>query len=419
MKLKTRHIYIAALLGVVAILLLTFQSDDANSNIVIKVQKGTFEGVVYASGQLQASSSVSINAPKELSAPGVRLDEIKITSLVEEGTAVDSGGFVATLDHAAVEELRKEAKEELEKALSTLQDAKVDTGINLSNLRDELLNIKVTLEEKELIVEQSKYEAPSEQRKVKLDVERTKRDLKQKIRNYDLKVQQEKHKIFRASDEYRREQEKLNNINKLFDALNIKAPAPGIVIYSFDRMGGKIKTGSSISRYSPQIAELPDLSTMISKTFINEVDVSKIKAGQKVKVGVDAFPDKKFDGQVIAVANIGQVIPGGNSKVFEVSIQINKYDADLKPGMTTSNVITTNMSDDVLFVPLEAIYTDEENVFVYHLSNNSIRRKQVEVGDENENFVIVKGGLSIDDQVLLNQPEDGQTMPIEYLSKEQ
>jgi len=418
MKIKPKYLYIGAALITSIVFVFALSKTNDNSDILVTVKKGTFKGVVYASGQLQARNSVSINAPSAISAPGVRLDEIKITSLIEEGTAVDSGDFVATLDHAAVEELRKTALEELEKALSTLQDAKVDTGINLSNLRDELLNARVTLEEKELIVEQSKYEAPSEQRKVKLDVERTKRDLLQKIRNYDLKVQQEKHKIFRANDAYRREQEKLDNINKLFEALNIVAPAPGIVIYSYDRMGKKIKTGASISRYSPQIAELPDLSTMLSKTFINEVDISKIKSGQAVNVGVDAFPEKQFDGQVISVANIGQVIPGGNSKVFEVSIQINNYDADLKPGMTTSNIITTNTSNDVLFVPLEALFTEDEITYVYLNRSRTIVKREVKSGGENENHGVITEGLNEGDEVLLNQPEGSEGLTIEHLNKQ-
>ena len=54
------------------------------------------------------------------------------------------------------------------------------------------------------------------------------------------------------------------------------------------------------------VATLPNLSKMISKTYINEIDISKVKIGQRVEIGVDAFPEKKFTGEVTEVANIGE-----------------------------------------------------------------------------------------------------------------
>jgi HlyD family secretion protein len=67
--------------------------------------------------------------------------------------------------------------------------------------------------------------------------------------------------------------------------MNVKAPQPGMVIYGTDRFGNKMKVGSTVSRWAPQIAMLPDMTSMISKTFINEIDISKVKADQKVKSG--------------------------------------------------------------------------------------------------------------------------------------
>jgi multidrug resistance efflux pump len=177
---------------------------------------------------------------------------------------VDSGSYVATLDHAAVEELKTKADDELETALNAYEDAKIDTNLNLSTLRDELLNADVDLEEKKLILEQSVYESPAVKRQSKLDVERSLRDLEQKKRNYTLKQKQDEYKVYRAYEKVKTKQNKVDDINKLFKVLDVKAPKPGLVIYSFDRFGKKIKAGSTISRWRPKIAELPDRSSMIS-----------------------------------------------------------------------------------------------------------------------------------------------------------
>jgi multidrug efflux pump subunit AcrA (membrane-fusion protein) len=385
-------------------------NDDTESLITTTVKKGKFESFIYSTGQLQAQNSVSINVPSELSARSINIYEIKITKLIEEGTVVDSGGYVASLDHSAVEEKMAEAMTDLAEKLEAYEDAKIDTSINLSNLRDDLISAKIDLEEKELILKQSIYESPAVIRQASLDVEKAKRKQEQDERNYVLKKQQDEIKVHRALLETNRVRTRVKEIEDLFEAIDIKAPGPGMLIYSFDRLGNKIKVGSSVTPWRPTIAELPDLTSMISKTFINEVDINKIKTGQKVKVGVDAFPEKELDGVVTEVANIGQVIPGGDAKVFEVTIKVNAYDQDLRPAMTTANVINTNTIEEVLFIPLEAVFSNDSLSYVY-TSKNERTRSIIETGSENENYVVVKQGLAEGDIVLLNEPTSDKELP--------
>ena len=66
-----------------------------------------------------------------------------------------------------------------------------------------------------------------------------------------------------------------------------------MVIYARN-WNGKKEPGARISAWDPIVAELPDLSDMISKTYVNEVDISKVRVGQEVDIKVDAFPDKKY-----------------------------------------------------------------------------------------------------------------------------
>lgn len=375
----------------------------AEAAIKIDVKKGDFQSLVYSTGQLQAQNSVSINVPIELSARSINIYEIKVSKLIEEGTVVDSGGYVASLDHSAVEEKMSEAQTSLTEMMEAYEDAKIDTNINLSNLRDELVSAKIDLEEKSLILKQSVYESPSVVRQANLDVDKANRKLEQELRNYELKKQQDVIKVNRAFSSIDRVRIKIEEIERLFEALDIKAPSPGMLIYSFDRTGSKIKVGSMVNRWDPQIAELPDLTSMISKTFISEIDISKIKVGQMVKVGVDAFPEKEFDGEVTSVANIGQVLPGGDSKVFEVSIKVNGYDKDLRPAMTTVNVITTNTLSDVLYVPIEAVFSNDSLSYVY-VSDRPGKKQIIEAGAENENYITIKQGIEEGELLLLNEP---------------
>jgi hypothetical protein len=380
--------------------------------VMVPVQKGPFEAKVYSTGQLQAENATSIDVPSALSSRSLGIYEITVTDIIDEGTVVDSGDFVASLDHSAVEELMTLAREDLEKALENFEDAKIDTNINMSNLRDGLLNAQVTVEEKKLVLEQSIYESPAVKRQAQLDLERGERDLEQALRNYDLKQQQAKYDVSRAWEEVAKQQGRLNDIDVLFGTLEVKAPKPGMVIYSYDRFGNKISAGSTVSRWSPRIAELPDLTTMISKTYINEIDISRVKSGQTVMIGVDAFPEKSLTGRVLSVANIGQVLPNGDTKVFEVVIKVFGTDEELRPAMTTSNEITTDSFDEVAFIPLEAVFKNDSAKFVY-TRNGKWVKQMVSLGAENSNYVVVRKGLEPGQEVALTVPDKAADLSFE------
>ncbi len=71
--------------------------------------------------------------------------------------------------------------------------------------------------------------------------------------------------------------------------------------YLLQRLDGKPrKAGLADKHVELTVATLPDLSKMISKTYVNEVDVRKVKSGQKVDVGLDAYPDKRLSGWLAA-----------------------------------------------------------------------------------------------------------------------
>ncbi|WP_289053987.1 efflux RND transporter periplasmic adaptor subunit [Carboxylicivirga marina] len=402
-------------LSIIALIITTAvlfpKNNSSETYLTTKVRRGNFISEVYSTGQLQTENSELIVLPEEMSSRSVNLYEIKVSELIEEGTVVDSGDYVATLDYAAVEEILLKANDELTTALNDYEDAKIDTNLNLSTLRDELLNAQVDLEEKRLILEQSVYESPAVKRQANLNVERAVRDLDQKNRNYSLKQKQDENKVYRAWEKVKSRQNKVDDIDKLFNKLEVKAPKPGLVIYSHDRFGKKVKAGSVISRWYPQIAELPDLSSMISKTFINEIDISKIKVGQQVKIGIDAFPEKLFDGEVITVANIGQVIPNTDSKVFEVSIKIDGIDKDLRPAMTTSNIITTANIDETLFAPLETVFRNDSLNFVFIKKGSKIKKQIVQLGISNENNTQFTEGVTEGVLLIMNQPANADKIP--------
>ncbi|MDP2114019.1 MAG: RND transporter, partial [Bacteroidota bacterium] len=146
-----------------------------------------------------------------------------------------------------------------------------------------------------------------------------------------------------------------------------------------------------------------------SRTYINEIDISKIKIGQNVKLGIDAFPAKELTGEVIAVANIGQAMPNSDAKVFEVKIKIFGKDKDLKPAMTTSNAIQANTFADTLMLASDAVFENDSLKFVY-LGKDKQVKQIVWLGEENENYVLIRKGLKKDDVVWLTEPANANEL---------
>ena len=105
--------------------------------------------------------------------------ETTISDLVTEGTILEQGAYVANLDRTEIAGKMSNVQTEIEKIQTQLEQAKIDTAIELRGIRDEIVNLGFTKKEKLLNVEQNKYEPQSVIQQTQLDLERTERDYKQ------------------------------------------------------------------------------------------------------------------------------------------------------------------------------------------------------------------------------------------------
>jgi len=396
--------------SVIAVLLLFFLwPEDEQNNLKASVVKGNFKIEVNTSGELKAKESEDIKGPTSLRSYGIW--QIKITDLITEGSYVDSGDYVGQLDKSEVGTKIISAATEVEKITSEYEQARLDTVIEMMQLKDELLNLDYSIEEKQLIYDQSTYEAPAVRRQAEIDLEKIKRSYSQKANNILLKREQNTAKLRQIQLSLNQEQSKLTRLEELLNELRILAPKDGMVVYKRTWNGDKITSGSQISVWDPTVATLPDLSKMVTQTYVNEIDISNLKNGLTVRLTVDAFPDKTFTGVVDDVANVGEQLPNSDSKVFEVSIQLNEQDTLLRPSMTTNNNILIEEVEDVLYIPQEGVFVNDSTSYAIVESGIGLKKQKIELGKTNANFVVVKEGLSEGEEVLLVKPEDVESIP--------
>jgi len=376
-----------------------------------EVQKGEFEIAVTGAGELIAEKSVDIKGPEIAMGRDIRFMNIKIQDLIAEGTVVKEGDYVATLDRTDLNNNMKDAEESL-KTLQTDLDLKLlDSSVVLNDRRDEIKNQKFTVEEAEMTFHNSKFEPPTTIRQAEISLDMAKRVLEQKERSYIRKVAQYKTDIINQNYWVTKMARRVKDLQEVLDGFNIKAPASGMVIYKREWSGTKRKVGSMINPFDRVVATLPDLTSMLSKTYVNEIDVSKMKTGQKVDITIDAFPKNRYNGIVTYVANIGEKLNNTNDKVFEVQIKIDGSDPALRPSMTTGNKIVVKTIKDALYIPIECVQAGTDSIpFVY--TKKGVKQI-VLLGESNEKHVLIEKGLEAGNLLYLNNPENPEKFRLE------
>ncbi|RLD19890.1 MAG: RND transporter [Bacteroidetes bacterium] len=389
--------------------------DSGQSNLLVSVKEGPLLVTIHASGELQAKRSEKIKGPDGLRSVG--LYRVTIEDLIPEGTVVKEGDYVASLDKTELDEKIKESQTEIDKIETQLDQIRIDTAIEMRGLRDQLINLKFSLEDKKLSMELSKYEPQAIQKQAQLDMEKSEREYAQLENKLILTREKSIAKVGEIDASYRQQEHKLNRLLGFQKKMTIMAPKDGMVIY-IRNWNGKRGPGSQISGWDATVAELPDLSEMMTMAYINEVDISKVMPGQNARITVDAFPGKEFQGLVVTKANIGEQIRNYDTKVFEVIVILQEQDSLLRPAMTTGISITVDSIGTCLQIPLEAIQSDSLS-FVFKKTRTGFIKQEVVTGPSTDIDISIALGLSKNDMVSLNAPSHADDLEFVYLDQDE
>src|SRR6266540_3200388 len=258
----------------------------ADSSLVARVKRGPFTVTVTTSGELRARQFVQITGPTN--AQQAQAYQMKIQSIVPEGTIVKEGDIVAELDRSTLANRLAEVQLALTKAEAQYEQALLDSTLTLSTARENIRTMELALEEKRLAKEQAVYEAPTVRRQAEIDSARADRALAQARSDYATKTEQSRAKMREVGADLQRQRNLLKVVQDVMAGFTIRAPRPGMVIYVKEWNGRKRTAGSQVNAWEPGVATLPDLTQMESVTYVNEIDVRKLAVGQPVTLTLDA-----------------------------------------------------------------------------------------------------------------------------------
>ena len=195
----------------------------------------------------------------------------------------------------------------------------------------------------------------------------------------------------------------------------IKAERSGLVIYpSAAAWKGvpEIEEGATV--YMDQILLLmPDLSKMQVKVGIHESIIDRIKPGLAARI---TLPDKTLDGEVSSVALVTRPAGWwtGNVVKYDTIIKLPSIEG-LKPGMSAEVEVIIDRYADVLTIPVTAVVETAQGDFCWVKTAEGVKRRSLQLGDTNDNFIVVKAGLEEGDEVILDPLASIEEAQIEVL----
>jgi len=199
----------------------------------------------------------------------------------------------------------------------------------------------------------------------------------------------------------------------------ILAPTSGLVVYATSLERGwrgnddPLDVGSEISP-NEEIIHLPNSEQMIASIKVHESLIGRIDAGQPSSVRIDAIRGESFKGTVDSVGVVAE--SGGwrdpNLREYTVKVVIDGDNAnrDLKPSMRADAEIRLGRVEDVLTVPVQAVFRAGEVAYVYEKQGDRYVRTPVRIGRRSTTEAEVVAGLEGGERVLLREPRPGEVI---------
>lgn len=187
----------------------------------------------------------------------------------------------------------------------------------------------------------------------------------------------------------------------------IFSPIDGTVIQR-NIQPGEVVTPGIVSTFDGKaLLTVADLSGMVVKVDLNQIDVAKVRAGQSATLTLDALPGKTYEASLTKIAPASVKPPGKDLEVFPVEAQLTQVDGLIKPGMTADVRIHLDAKPNVLFLSLEAIRKENGKSFVTRVksdpkSGQQTEKIEVTLGARSDREVEITSGIEENDQILIN-----------------
>jgi len=283
---------------------------------------------------------------------------------------------------------------------------------------DEINMIKADAKLKQAALDEKvyeKYEFKQAQAQKQADLDQA---LAERRRVADrLKADLETHRATVASRNHRHgsQVDRLDDLREQLGKCLVLAPSDGLVVFAAslethrwsrgDR--GDLQVGAEV-RKNELLMVLPDVSEMTAEVKVNESLTGLIETGQRVTLFSDALPETTLVGEVLSIGVLAE--SGGwrdpNRRDYTVKVLLRETEGlGLKPSMRCKAEIYVGEVEDALYVPLQAVFREGSDAYVYVPDGRGFSQRRVDLGRASGLHVEITDGLSDGEIVLLREPK--------------
>lgn len=211
-----------------------------------------------------------------------------------------------------------------------------------------------------------------------------------------------------ATNSLERAQRALHTVEEKLSKTQILAPFDCTVLTRPVSLGQTV-SGAAGFNSGTEVMTIANLNDMIVNAHINQADVTRLTTGQEVEVQVESVPGLKMTGLLERIAP--QAVIKNGIKGFAARVQIKQIDPRIRPGMTAILNIPVASVENVLAVPLSAVFTERGDRYVYVKKEEGFERRPVIVGISDLSYAEVQKGLSEGETVALEMPMEERGKP--------
>jgi HlyD family secretion protein len=369
------------------------------------LETSTFVNLLEVRGEIRPLRSTVLTAPSSGS-------DLQIVNLVRNGATVAAGDMVVEFDTTPQQRTLEQRRSEQQQAESEV--AKVESEGRrkvqaaealLAELQSTAARAKLDLGRVEMTskVEGDKLRLAAADADEKVAAQRRKLDGERQVAAADISIVRQKRDkaAFDVADAQR-----------IISSLSMRSPSAGqISLMPNFRGSGPGRTAPEFKRgdrawFGAPIAELPDLTTIRMSCRVDEADRARVPPDARVRVKVDAIPDREFPGKIgqisiVAKPDFTSFPPTRN---FDVSVALDESDPRVRSGMSATAMIALDELPDVIVVPETAVFARDGTSVVYVIDGRSIAPRTVTVARRSRDRVAITSGVRAGDRIALADP---------------
>ncbi len=372
-----------------------------DKTIGFKAIRGQFVLSVPFMGELRAAKATPITAPSDMFEPQT------IAWLAEENTLVNKGDVVVRFDTTEYVHQSRQIQLKIDQ-VDILYATKEKI---LSNEKEEIATKTKLVADELLLVERFSPEGMVALSKNEIiDSAKNKQFLNARKENLDWHNRTHQKKLISELDlldlEKQKHTSKLANYHNAIDKMEVMAPHDGLFVLQKDRHGEKPRVGGSVWP-GRKIGSLPEMRELLARIFILESEATGLSTGQMVTFSLDAYPEEEIEGTLTQIDPIANAVDRESPvKYFGAMVAITSNSQDYwRPGIQLRGRVFVNRKENVISVPSQAIFQDEQISYVYLNDGRKWSKRKVVTGPRIFAVTEIVSGIDEGDVIALYKPE--------------